>query len=411
MNLTDRIHQTLPQDVVQLLHEAGTVAAQERMPLYLVGGSVRDLLLERPLLDLDLVVEGDAAVLAHELAKHLAGVVTAYSPFGTAKVKAGSRTVDLATARWEIYAQPGALPTVRPGTLRDDLLRRDFSVNALAVHLASEHFGELLDLAGGLADLQKGLVRVLHSDSFRDDATRILRAVRYEQRLNFRLDEETERLLRRDLSCLDTISPDRLRHEVERILAEETPAKPLLRASELGVLAAVHPSLRAVARWRAVFQAVHTSGKASPLLYLALLAYTIQLKQAEGLIQRLNLTARQAHIVRDMQRIKELTRTLARPGMQPSQVYHLLRELAPEALDAGVLAIENAATRDRLRRYIDEWRHVRPALSGRDLLRLGVPQGPRVGELLDELKRGRLDGQISSREQEEALVQRRIIEG
>lgn len=396
--------EALDGETVRLLRLAGTVARGVGLPLYLVGGSVRDLALGLPVADLDLVVEGDASVLAHELAKALSGQVVAWSQFGTAKLRANGSTLDLVTARAESYRRPGALPTVRPGTLREDLLRRDFTINSLAMDLGEEPFGEVLDPTGGLEDLRLRLVRVLHERSFIDDATRILRALRYEQRLGFRLEEATERLLRRDLSYLDTISSDRLRHELERTLAEEKAALVLRRCLELGVLEAIHPSLRHAKDTLDVLERAPTAQAGpSPLFWMAALAYHVTPAERLSLAARLNLTARQRRVVEDAGRVRKMEPQLHR-SLAPSQVDGLLRELAPEAVEVGAILAQEPGVRELLGRYLREWRRVRPALNGRDMLGLGVPQGPMVGELLEELRRARLDGQVTSRAEEEALV-------
>ena len=216
------------------------------MPIYLVGGTVRDLLLGRPVEDLDLVVVGDAETMASIVAKRLSGQVVSRSQFSTAKVKVDGVSLDLVTARSESYSRPGALPQIAHGAIEEDLARRDFSINAMAVPLHLEPKNGPLDPFNGEEDLRRGLVRVLHDGSFADDATRIMRAVRYEQRLGFLLEERTEALLIDNLSMLDTISGDRLLREVQRWLAEECASGILLRADELGVMSAIHPALSKV---------------------------------------------------------------------------------------------------------------------------------------------------------------------
>ena len=187
INLADRINQQLPAELVKFLQLAGSTAARQEQQLFLVGGVVRDLLLERPNLDLDLVVEGDAIKLAEELARLLNGDVIARSRFNTAKIRWQRWTIDIASTRSESYTHPGALPSIQTiNDIHSDLIRRDFSINAMAVHVCPQHYGELIDRFNGLTDLKKGFIRCLHDQSFKDDATRIWRAVRYEQRLGLR---------------------------------------------------------------------------------------------------------------------------------------------------------------------------------------------------------------------------------
>ena len=385
-----------------LLQAAGRAAHQAGIRLYLVGGSVRDALLDLPVVDLDLVSEQEAVRVAQVLTQQFGGRVRARSQFGTLKLELPGLTVDLATARSERYLRPGALPSVRPGTMAQDLARRDFSINAMAVALGPEEWGHLLDPTDGQEDLRRGLVRVLHPGSFRDDATRVLRAVRYAERLGFRLEARTRRWLRRDLSYLDAISPARIRRELERMLDEAGAASCLLRAHGMGVLGAIHPSLgrgpvalalRRVRRRRP-----------APLALMGVLTYACGSKEAESVAVRLGLTTRQRRVVRDVQRVKAAEVELARPGLRPHQVVAQLDGVVEAAVQAVAGIALSATVRGRLRRYLERWRSVRPWLDGDSLLRLGVPYGPAVGRMLRQLQDARLDGRIRSRRGEVAYV-------
>src|SRR4030042_1495708 len=219
MNLARQIEQYLPQPLLALVKDISGQAAKQIERVDLVGGVVRDLLLGYPNFDLDLVVEGDAVRLAQRVAETGQARLLAHHRFGTAKLRYENFILDLATARKETYARPGALPAVTPGTLKDDLIRRDFSINAMAISLSAQDYGELIDPHQGKDDLEHRLIRVLHPKSFRDDATRILRGVCYEQRLGFEFEARTARLLKRDIPMLDTISGDRISKELEHIFA------------------------------------------------------------------------------------------------------------------------------------------------------------------------------------------------
>ncbi len=204
LNLTVEIKTQLPADLVAFLEQAGRLAAENGQGIYLVGGVVRDLILHRPNLDLDLVVDGDAIPLARKMAAVLQAKLVVHTTFRTAKIRWNHRNVDIATVRAETYRKPGALPIVVPGTLMSDLYRRDFTINAMAVDLAPKRYGKLIDYLGGSADLLRKEIRVIHNESFTDDATRIWRAIRYEQRLGFHLSPATQKFLKRDIPMLDT---------------------------------------------------------------------------------------------------------------------------------------------------------------------------------------------------------------
>src|SRR3989304_1183911 len=241
--------------------------------LYLVGGAVRDLLLERPSLDLDLVVEGDALALLPDLGWQ--GRLRRFPPFGTAKLMGEGWSLDLASARKESYPQPGALPRGGPGTLQDDLFRRAFAINALAVDLSPPSLGGLVDPFGGRQDLEKGLIHVLHERSFQDDATRILRAVKYAARFGFRLEARTRKLILRDKGYLETISGERLRREVVLILEEDMPERALALAGRLGIMGEISPGLAGGGWAGGEVSLARRQVWASPEVYLALLAYLV----------------------------------------------------------------------------------------------------------------------------------------
>ena len=249
-NLANQIGKRLRAELVNFMQVAGEVSQSQGHSLYLVGGVVRDLLLGRANFDLDLVVEGNAIELTRQLIEIKQGEITTHPRFGTAKLQWNKWSVDLATARSETYVKPGALPRVKPSSLSNDLFRRDFTINTMAIHLNPSRYGELIDLYGGRDDLEHKLIRVLHEKSFTDDATRIWRGLRYEQRLNFQLEPNTLQLLKRDIPMLDTISGDRIQYELECILQEERPEKVFHRAEELNGLQSLDPALKAMAGWQ-----------------------------------------------------------------------------------------------------------------------------------------------------------------
>lgn len=415
--LLRRLQGRLPDATREALRRTVSLAEGQGVALYLVGGAVRDLLLSAPQVDVDLVVEGDALALASAVAEQLGARVVSHSRFATAVVRGEGFRLDLAQARAERYERPGALPAVRPvsGGLADDLARRDFTINAMALRLAGPRAGELIDPHGGRRDLAQRRVRVLHDRSFQDDATRILRALRYAGRLGFRLEPDMESLLRRDLCFLDTISGARLRHELEYIAAEERAAEILRRARDLGVLAAVHPALGAgETALRAAARLPELSPSHRDAVLFCLLLAEATPAEAEGAIDRLALTGRQAAAVRGptaarlggLLALRRLERRLARPSLRPSRAVAILESQPAAAVEALALLTEHALGAERARQYLAEWRFVRPRLNGHDIEALGVPHGPLVGAALASLREARLDGRARTREDEVALVRR-----
>ena len=303
INLADKIEKTLPVELAALTKQAAAIAAGKNLPLYLVGGIVRDLLMWQTNFDLDLVVEGDAIGIAKEIAEKVGGKLAIHNMFNTAKIILGKWTIDIAMARTETYARPGALPVITPGTLKTDLFRRDFTVNAMAICLNTENYGELIDLYDGLNDLKKKYIRILHEKSFMDDATRIWRAVRYEQRLGFQIEPGTLKLLKRDVVQLKTAGGCRLRRELELVLKEKEPEKTLVRADKLGALKEFHPSLKADEWLVSEFQTAREDNKANPNFYLGLLTCRLTEGDLKQITKYLRFSAeqlRKINVVREI---------------------------------------------------------------------------------------------------------------
>ena len=411
-NVINQLEQRLSPESLRLVQKAGALAAERRLGIYLVGGVVRDILLGRANSDLDLVVEGSAIELAEALTGEIGGRLVVHRRFGTAKIRTGDLTVDLAMARAETYARPGALPTVRSGSIRDDLARRDFSINAMALRLAPGSFGNLVDPFNGQKDLEEKLIRILHDRSFIDDATRMLRAVRYEQRFGFRLETSSENLLRRNVSMLRTISGNRIRHDLELILKEERPEKALKRAGDLGLLGEVHPALKGDGWLKTMFEKARESATpSSPALYFALLTDRFNEPECEDFAAALKMPGTVSRVIRDTARLRERLPWLDEPDLPPSAVHGLLQEYSPTSVQACAIAVDSALIQERLNLYLTHWRYVRTALDGGALQKLGVRSGHKLGEMLRSLKDAKLDGKIESREDETELVQRWLSQG
>ncbi|RJO62403.1 MAG: CCA tRNA nucleotidyltransferase [Dehalococcoidia bacterium] len=412
INLGLKIKERLPARALPIIEKAVRLAGVRREKLFLVGGAARDMLLEKPVSDIDLVLEGNALTLANELAQGEDVKVTLHKPFLTASLQYPDLSLDLTTARRESYIRPGVLPDVQPGNLKDDLFRRDFSINAMAISLNSEDYGRLIDFYGGLGDLHNKLVRILHEKSFRDDATRIWRAVRYEQRLDFRIEEGTQALLRRDLPMLKTISGDRIWYELECVFGEELPEKVMARAGELEVLAYLDPALKVdgwLEAWFDEARRISLPQKPSATLYMALLTFNLDSEAIERLIEYLKLDKTISRTLRDSQKIKALHEELSEEPLQPSTIYLHLHGYSEEAIKTNLIASEPAEVRRNIQLYLDELRYVNTSLNGDDLIALGIKAGPSIKLLLGLLLDARLDGEVKTREDEERLIRTEII--
>ncbi|MFA5079842.1 MAG: hypothetical protein WC541_10215 [Dehalococcoidia bacterium] len=398
----------LPPPLLKLALAADRLAAKSGSRVYLVGGIVRDLMLGRPCIDIDLAVEGDAVSLALQMAEKLGARPTVHRAFGTASLKIDGFSVDLATCRSETYRRPGALPRVRPGDLQDDLKRRDFTINAMAVSINEPDRGALTDLFGGKRDLSQGLVRVLHDKSFQDDATRMMRAVRYEQRLGFKLERGTAGLLRSSLDMLDTISGDRLKNELLLWLKEEDCHKVLHRASRLGITGKLHPALAWSREINLAFRRAASLDKINaPVLYFCLLVQNLNEDQLYELLGRLNLTGSRLDLLSSQSlQLRDRFEALTVQNVTRSKIYAALREYDVVAVQAAYCCAAAPGLRHNLQLYLDTLRHARTLLSGSDLLKMGLRQGPKLGAILNKLLAARLDGKVRTRADEIKLARR-----
>jgi len=369
-------------------------------PTYLVGGAVRDLLRGADAVDLDLAVEGDARSVARTLADRLGGSAREHERFGTATVRAPDLVFDLATTRTESYDEAGALPRVAAATLADDLRRRDFTINAMAVALFGDELGHLYDPHGGAADLDARVVRILHPGSFLDDPTRLLRAVRYETRLRFQMEEATERAACAAIAedALSTVSGPRMRDELMDLLAEYEAPTAVVRMRELGLDRALHPALapdpELVAS--ASLGAVAIGADRGIASLAALVAGDID--RLDSWVAGLQLEARDRDAVERAARVApHVVHELRTHEHVPSELRDLLGGEPPEAL---ALALALGAPSEPILRWATVLSGVRLEIGGADLLAAGIPEGPAVGRALDETLRRKLDGLVQGRDDE-----------
>ena len=436
-NLAARLEAKLPPMRVKLLQKVAEIAQERKDALYIVGGFVRDLLLEYPSLDFDLVVEGDAIALSKAIQEEFGGRVTSHSRFGTAKwfldpemgdnlglskedMKSLPEALDFISARTEFYTHPTALPTVERGSIKLDLHRRDFTINTLALRLDGRHYGELYDYWGGLSDLKQGLIRVLHSLSFVDDPTRILRAVRYEQRYAFEIEERTRELLLEAKSLLKRVSGDRIRHEFDRIFDEENAAPMMERLRELNILEAVHPDLpwnddlfelidsifdRELPKDWEVEVELPQGTLHETLIYTT---WLMQAPEPTRIIKRLKLTSLISQIILEAVDLKNMLPALM--GKPHSEITSKLDQISNVAIYAVYLSRDKPEQKGLLSRYLSSWQHVSSHISGQDLKDRGLPPGPRYSEILESLRNAWIDGEVSTEKEEEILLERMLSE-
>ena len=410
-NLAGLFKRSLGEDRLRLLHLVVDEATERGLPLYIVGGAVRDVVLGRPVNDFDLTVEGDAIALGRALSHRHGGGVTVHTKFGTAKwflpkdltAESGiNKTLDLITARSETYKHPAALPTVSFGTIEDDLRRRDVTINAMALRLDGPHFGKLRDALNGMEDLQKGIVRVLHPQSFIDDPTRMYRAVRYEVRYGFHITENTLALIPEARGLVEKLSPQRIRHELDLILDEPNAASMLKRLDELGLLSCIHPALGNFHQSNLATvkseDAILQNRNSRWLLWLMHLFD----QDIELINERLHFNAELLKMLRSAALLEANLPALI--GLKPSQVVDLLEGYSIKALEVFSLALEDEQQRNVLNRYLSEWWSMKPKTTGHDLRERRIPPGPKYNEILRRLRAAWLDGEVNSEEEEKNLL-------
>lgn len=418
MDFKSQLKLALSTERMRLLHLVADEATERGLPLYLIGGSVRDVVLGRRLNDFDLIVEGDAIALARSLASKHGGRVTAHTKFGTANwflpnnLKADAEaqdTLDIVSARSETYKHPAALPTIKLGSIDDDIHRRDFTINALAIRLDGSHFGELRDDLNGMEDVQKGIVRVLHLRSFIDDPTRMYRAVRYEKRYEFKIAEDTLALIPEARSLVEKLSAQRIRHELDLIIAEPKAVSMLARLDELDLLAHIHPSL---SNFNQTNLAALKSDDAA-----------LQNRQSRWMLWLMHLTGQEIefvnarlHFTADLLKILRSASLLtanqtAVVGLKPSQCVELLEGYSLRAIETVYHVIPNGETKNKFSKYLSEWRHFKPKTTGHDLKKRGIPPGPKYTEILHRLRAAWLDREVKTEEEELVMLDKLIRSG
>lgn len=421
----DELLELIDPEILGLYREIGSQAAAVDMVAYLVGGCVRDLLLNRPNFDLDFVIEGSALALAHSLQKKFPErfeILAEHERFCTAamnvKLSSGVREIDLATARTEYYEYPAALPTVEPSKLEQDLFRRDFTINALAMNLHPQCFGEIVDYYDGLADMDANLIRILHPFSFIEDPTRIVRGARFAARFGFSFERKTMLQAQRAISLgiFDNLGGVRLKEELRMILesSERLLALDILRDAG-GGLRFLDEELIYTVRIRMFVRRAERLLERYPIcrdwiVYLGVLLSDLSFDRLGRSLERLQLADDEKNWIIDAQRVLFELAKLGNEAI-PSQIYRVLHGHNDHSLAiAACLSRSGSSMRRFIKQYFDELRSIRPALRGADLLDFGVVQGPEIGQILARLLDAKLDGKVKEIADEKHFVENYLRE-
>ncbi|NEU29683.1 CBS domain-containing protein [bacterium LRH843] len=378
----------LPSDTFHLLQQVGMIADQKKLNVYLIGGIVRDFLLNRENEDIDLVVEGDGIVFAKELANRLGGDVVTHEAFGTATwTTTANLKVDVVTCRTEYYESPGSLPTVRASNIREDLRRRDFTINALALRINKRHFGEILDFFQGQKDINTNTIRILHTLSFIEDPTRIFRGVRFALRFGYQFDNQTKELAKSAASMLKQISPNRLFRELDLLIEEGQILNGMKLLDNLSVWKSLFNIKPSASSWEKVKKLVEAKEK-DPFVFVAVLLYCE--KQWNAIVSY-TLTARQSKLVHSINQMDSMTLLNKR---STGQIHELLHSF----LDESILLYALLTGNNELVTYVNKRKQLTVLLSGNDLIDLQMKPGPTFSSVLHKITCLQLDGHIHTKE-------------
>ncbi|MBO8159947.1 CBS domain-containing protein [Thermosyntropha sp.] len=425
VNLRELLEKKVPGDILKILETAGKIADEFGFKMYCVGGFVRDLILSYPNFDIDLVVEGDGEKLAVKLAEVMGGKSRIHRRFGTGVVIfPDGFKIDVATARTEYYEFPAALPRVEKSSLREDLYRRDFTINTLAIYLNPDRFGELIDYFGGRKDLEQGYVRILYNLSFIEDPTRIMRAIRFEQRYNFRIEPDTLRFARDAIErrMLGKLSYKRILQEIILILSERNPLPALERMKEIGVWQYVFSEVDFDKIDKGILRRVplvvgwfkeryHITAIREWLVYLVVILAQLDEEELNRILERYKFDKYAAKVIDESKEVgKVLKEVELKEDIKFSEIDLLISKWSPESIVYLLLHIKDEKIWEKIVGYLECKEKVKLEINGDDLKELGLKPGPVYKLILDELYILKIDGIIKDKEQELQTVKKWIKE-
>jgi len=420
------IKENFPLEIQNILHDAGKIGDRLKYPVFMVGGIVRDLFLGIKNYDLDIAVEGNGILFARELCKELKGRMKSYRKFNTAIIiLANGFKIDIATARREFYEYPAALPKVELSSMKKDLYRRDFTINAMAIQLNRKHFGKLIDFFGGKKDLQSRVIRVLYNLSFVEDPARIIRAIRFEQRYGFKINKSTEYFLKKaiDDKLLGKLRRKRISEELMLILNETEPEKSLSRMMELEVIKFLLPGIivdkkmikkiKKVRKFYAYWQNNFRDAKIEIwLIYLICLLEDLDITKVQRFCKKLLLKSDYVSIINDifLNYDFNIQYLVQRKRLMPSEIFVHLRKCNYEMLFMIMMKNQQKTLERRIINFMKKTKHETLEISGKDIEDLGIEPGPIYSVLLNKTLYAKMDGKIKNKEEEKLFVRTIISE-
>ena len=414
----------LPDEILRLIYLAKDISEQKGFKSYLIGGFVRDLMLGVSNLDLDICVEGEGIKFAQLLCEKLYAKLITHKRFGTATIIIKPHLkIDIATARKEFYPEPAALPVVTSGSLKDDLARRDFTINAMALGITADEFGRPVDLFGGQEDLGDKKIRILHKLSFIDDPTRILRAIRFEQRYDFHIEADTLLHLKQAvrIKMIDKVQPQRLRDELILMLKEKSPFGCIQRLEGLTGLDFVNKNLRFSPKSRRIFKSVkvhmewflcdhhHRRHLDNWLIYFMALLEPLSLHQIKSVCNKFVFRkGDEKRIITYKERCNRCIRQLSKKVIKPSMIFKMLEPLSYEVIILILAKSSNKNLKVYIRDFLSLHHGTAISVSGHDLRMLGLKPGPAYQRIFKAVLNAKLDGLVSTKEEELNYVKKML---
>lgn len=403
--------------ILKFLEKAGTIADSKNCSVFIVGGFVRDLLLKRKNIDIDIVIESNGIEFANTFAREFNGKVRMHDRFRTATIILENNfKIDIATARSEIYRKPASLPIVQCASIKQDLSRRDFTINAMAVKLNSKKFGGFVDYFNGRKDLEKKIIRVLHDKSFIDDPTRIFRAIRFEQRYGFKIEKHTEHLLKETvkLRMIERLTPQRLQNELILMLKEDNPFKFIRRMDELGILNIIIPGIkldkdieRQFKEMENIFNNKYFTADKIPdiwKIYLLVLMEHLPVEEMGEVSEKFRFSGNVIKLLLNASgNKKRIINVLSKKqSMSDSHLYSILVDAPAEIIALIFVNSKNAMVKQRIILYLSKLLHRKNLINGNDLIKLGLKKGRNYKKILEEIHCKVIDGKIKSKKEAKA---------
>ncbi|MFC2060929.1 DHH family phosphoesterase [Elusimicrobiota bacterium] len=419
-----KLENNLSQGVLEILELAVEIADQMGIGVFCVGGMVRDIIMDKKHKDIDLVVEKHGIEFGEKLAKKLDGHISTHRKFNTAVIKLPDREIDVATLRKEYYEFPAALPLIEKGTLKQDLYRRDFTVNAMAIQLnPEEECGKLIDYFGGRKDLQKKIIRILYPLSFIEDPTRIFRAIRFEKRFGFVLSAETLSQLKKTVSMdiHSYLTSDRVKEEIIMILKEPDPHEIFLRLDELGVLNSIHSSLKitdniynTIKEYNNVVEGLPEGVKEEVkkrqwTIMLLILISELEKETGKKVLEGFHFSLKYISIYLEVKEYSQKIINLLNKDISNARIYKALNFLKEDVLFYIICTASDKKVEENIVKYLNEIKNIKISTCGKDLKEMGFKTGPIFSEILNTLKMARINCIIENADQEKDFIKKNFV--